>query len=203
MQPQVQSEQDKMVPIDTSGEAVEVTLEDKKVKTAEPEEKIEVQEEPPKEQAKDTKSKTLLDFGCGKGLQYTKYKHHEELGVMPALYDPAVPEYEKLPDGPFDGVYSTDVMEHIPKEQIPETFSKIFSRAEKFVFLAICTKPAIATLPSGENAHCTVEPIGFWVTMIERYAPKRVYTHVKTYGNCNNYSILNEDLYLEWYVEQF
>jgi hypothetical protein len=57
MQPQVQSEQDKMVPIDTSGEAVEVTLEDKKVKTAEPEEKIEVQEEPPKEQAKDTKSK--------------------------------------------------------------------------------------------------------------------------------------------------
>ena len=57
MQPQVQSEQDKMVPIDTSGEAVEVTLEDKKVKTAEPEEKIEVQEEQPKEQAKDTKSK--------------------------------------------------------------------------------------------------------------------------------------------------
>ena len=57
MQPQVQSEQDKMVPIDTSGEAVEVTLEDKKVKTAEPEEKIEVQEEEPKAEVKDTKSK--------------------------------------------------------------------------------------------------------------------------------------------------
>jgi len=57
MQPQVQSEQDKMVPIDTSGEAVEVTLEDKKVKTAEPEEKIEVQEEEPKTEVKDSKSK--------------------------------------------------------------------------------------------------------------------------------------------------
>ena len=57
MQPQVQSEQDKMVPIDTSGEAVEVTLEDKKVKTAEPEEKIEVQEEEPKAEVKETKSK--------------------------------------------------------------------------------------------------------------------------------------------------
>ena len=57
MQPQVQSEQDKMVPIDTSGEAVEVTLEDKKVKTAEPEEKIEVQEEESKAEVKDTKSK--------------------------------------------------------------------------------------------------------------------------------------------------
>ena len=57
MQPQVQSEQDKMVPIDTSGEAVEVTLEDKKVKTADPEENIEVQEEEPKAEVKNTKSK--------------------------------------------------------------------------------------------------------------------------------------------------
>ena len=121
---------------------------------------------------------------------------------MPSLYDPAVPEFEVLPEGPFDGIYSTDVMEHIPKEQLPETFNYIFSRAEKFVFLAICTKPAIAVLPSGENAHCTVEPIGFWTTMIEKYAPKRVYTHVKTYGNCNNYQILNEALYLEWYLYQ-
>ena len=152
---------------------------------------------------KDTKATTLLDYGCGKGLQYSKWKHHEELGIMPELYDPAVPEYETLPDGPFDGVYSTDVMEHIPKEHLPETFENIFSRAKRFVFLAICTKPAIAVLPNGENAHCTVESIGFWEKMIEKHSPKRVYTHLKTYGNCNNYSILNEDVYLDWYLEQF
>jgi hypothetical protein len=81
----------------------------------------------------DTKAE---DFGCGKGLQYTKFKYHEELGVMPTLYDPGVPEYDTLPEGIFDGVYSTDVMEHIPKEQIPETFETIFEKAEKFVFLA-------------------------------------------------------------------
>ena len=51
----------------------------------------------------DTKAETLLDYGCGKGLQYTKWKHHEDLGIMPTLYDPAVPEYENLPDGPFHG----------------------------------------------------------------------------------------------------
>ena len=50
-----------------------------------------------KDLVKDTKAESLLDFGCGKGLQYTKYNHHEELGIMPALYDPAVPEYENLP----------------------------------------------------------------------------------------------------------
>ena len=153
-----------------------------------------------KDLVQDTKAKTLLDYGCGKGLQYTKWKHHEEFGVMPALYDPAVPEYEQLPDGPFDGVYSTDVLEHISKEQIPETFDKLFSRADKFVFLSICTQPALTILPNGENAHCTVEPIEFWVTMIEKYSPKRVYTHIKTYGKCNSYHILNEDIYLEWYL---
>jgi hypothetical protein len=131
-------------------------------------------------------------------VKYTKFKYHEELGVMPTLYDPGVPEYDTLPEGIFDGVYSTDVMEHIPKEQIPETFETIFEKAEKFVFLAICTQPAIAILPNGENAHCTVEPI----SMIEKYAPKRVYTHIKTYGNCNSYEILNEELYLEWFLRQ-
>ena len=57
MQPQVQSEQDKMVPIDTSGEAVEVTLEDKKAKTKESEDNIEVKEEEPKVEVQEDKSK--------------------------------------------------------------------------------------------------------------------------------------------------
>ena len=148
----------------------------------------------------DTKSKTLLDYGCGKGLQYSEWKHHEEFGVMPALYDPAVPAFQKLPAGPFHGVYSTDVLEHIPKEQIPETFDMIFSKANKFVFLGIATAPADAILPNGENAHCTVEPIGWWETMVEKYAPKRVYTHIKTSGNCNSYSILNEELYMDFFL---
>ena len=149
----------------------------------------------------DTKSETLLDYGCGKGLQYTKWKHHEELGIeMPALYDPAVSAYETLPEGVFDGVISTDVLEHIPEEHLPKTFEEIFSRAKRFVFLAICTKPAIAVLPSGENAHCTLKPCSWWVEQIQPYS--KVYTHIKTYGNDNDYAILNEDIYLEWYLEE-
>ena len=82
----------------------------------------------------DTKSETLLDYGCGKGLQYSEWKHHEQLGVMPALYDPAVPAFQELPDGPFHGIYSTDVMEHIPKEQIPETLYNIYSEQNDLFF---------------------------------------------------------------------
>ena len=148
----------------------------------------------------DWNAESLLDFGCGKAEGYLEYKHHEHWGIMPSLYDPAIPEYQTLPEGTFDGVISFDVMEHIPKEQIPETFDQIFSRADKFVFLGIATSPAEAVLPNGDNAHCTVEPIGWWEEMVHKHAPKKVCTHIKTAGYCNNYSILNEDLYMEYFL---
>tara|TARA_S200000501_G_C20510399_1_gene606645 strand:+ start:85 stop:675 length:591 start_codon:yes stop_codon:yes gene_type:complete len=148
----------------------------------------------------DWNAESLLDFGCGKAEGYLEYKHHEHWGIMPSLYDPAIPEYQNIPEGTFDGVISFDVMEHIPKEQIPETFDQIFSRADKFVFLGIATSPAKAVLPNGDNAHCTVEPIGWWEEMVHKHAPKKVCTHIKTAGHCNNYSILNEDLYMEYFL---
>ena len=149
----------------------------------------------------DTKSESLLDFGCGKAEGYLEYNHHEHWGdIMPALYDPAISKYETLPEGTFDGVMSFDVLEHIPEIQIPETIYQITKVANKFVFLGIATAPADAILPNGDNAHCTVEPIGWWESMIKKYAPKRVYTHIKTSGNCNNYSILNEELYMDFFL---
>jgi len=36
---------------------------------------------------------------------------------------------------------------------------------------------------------------------VELYAPKDVYTHIKTYGDSNGYVILHEELYLEWMLE--
>jgi len=148
----------------------------------------------------DWNAESLLDFGCGKAEGYLEYNHHEHWGILPSLYDPAILEYQTLPEGTFDGVISFDVMEHIPKEQIPETFDQIFSRADKFVFLGIATSPAKAVLPNGDNAHCTVEPIGWWEEMVHKHAPKKICTHIKTAGYCNNYSILNEDLYMEYFL---
>lgn len=148
---------------------------------------------------KDTKAQTLLDYGCGKA---EIYEVNDWGWPKPALYDPAIPKYDKLPEGPFHGIISTDVMEHIPKEQLPEIFDNIYTRAERFVYLGICTRPAKTVLSNGENAHCTIEPIGFWTTMVKKYAPKEVYTHIKTYGECNNYEILYEENYLNWMLEQ-
>ena len=87
----------------------------------------------------------------------------------------------------FDGIYSYDTIEKLPKEQLPEILGNIYSNSDRFVYLGISTNGG-------------VEPIGWWKTMIEKYAPRKVYTHIKTYGNCNSYEILWEDQYLEWYI---
>jgi len=87
----------------------------------------------------------------------------------------------------FDGIYTYETLEKLPKEQLPEILGNIYSNSERFVYLGISTNGG-------------VEPIGWWKTMIEKFAPRKVYTHIKTYGNCNNYEILWEDEYLEWYI---
>ena len=145
---------------------------------------------------RDTKSKTILDYGCGKADGYFKYNHHKHWGIMPELYDPAVTQFSKLPDGPFDGVICFDVLEHIPEEEIPQTLIDIFDRAKKFVFLGIDTSPAQAVLSNGENAHCTLKSLKWWINMVNEHE-KKVYTHVMTNGQDSGYEILNDELYLE------
>jgi len=90
-------------------------------------------------------------------------------------------------EGKFDGICICDTIETLPKEQLPEVLNEIYTKSERFVYLGISTKN-------------DVEPIGWWKTIIKKYAPIKVYTHIKTYGNCNNYEILWEDEYLEWYI---
>jgi len=134
-----------------------------------------------------TQATTLLDYGCGKGKQWT----NNILPVTPTLYDPAVPEHENKPNGQFDGVISTDVMEHIPEEQIPQVFQEISQYATRFVFLAIATDPAIAVLPNGENAHCTLKPLEWWVDTWKEHTTNRdLQVHIKTYGQYKGYQIV-------------
>ena len=133
----------------------------------------------------ETNSHTVLDYGCGKGNQYIE-SHLNILFHIPDdnifMYDPGFDEHKKLPDRKFDGVISTDVMEHIPEEELPESLELIFSKATKFVYLAICTSPSMATLPNGENAHCTLEDIDWWKEIVNRYRPTDILTHIRTYN---------------------
>jgi hypothetical protein len=112
-------------------------------------------------------AETLLDYGCGKGLQYSGWKFHERWGVAaPTLYDPGVPGIDQKPSGTFDGVICTDVMEHIPEPHVSGALSEIVSYARKFAFLCIFTNPSRKLLPDGRNAHITIHEPDWWLDTI-------------------------------------
>jgi hypothetical protein len=136
-----------------------------------------------------TGAKTVLDYGCGKGLQYTwqdlKFKDGSTAKNMQTYwgvdqircYDPAVPKFMALPNGKFDGVVSTDVLEHVPTDDVDWILNEIFAYADKFVFLNIACHMAKAILPDGNNAHTTAKPVAWWKPKIE--AVSALYPHVK------------------------
>ena len=119
--------------------------------------------------------KTVLDYGCGKARYHTEgFEAKLEAGSAKmtakdfwgvesvSLYDPGYAPYSSLPQGTFDAVISTDVMEHLPESDVPWVLGEIFSFARKLVFVNVASYPAVKTLPDGTNAHCTVQPTAWW-----------------------------------------
>lgn len=115
------------------------------------------------------KPKTVLDYGCGKavliGQLEQKYPDIRFYG-----YDPAIPERSALPINKADLVINTDVLEHIPEEQLPSVIQEISQISDK-VFFGIHHALAYTLLPNGENAHCTVKPIFWYYHLFEKYFP--------------------------------
>lgn len=108
-------------------------------------------------------ARTLLDYGCGKGQQYTyKGVHNLWGGIMPTLYDPAVKEYERKPVGHFDGVICTDVLEHIPIEELDDVIADLAGYARIWCFASIYCAPATKNLPDGRNVHVTIRKPAWW-----------------------------------------
>jgi len=119
-------------------------------------------------------SKTLLDYGAGKGLAYKqkplKLPNGEQAESLQAhwgldsitCYDPGYEPFSKLPQGKFDAVICTDVLEHIPEEDLDWVLGEVFDYAKRFVFLTVACYPAKKHLPNGENTHITLQKPDWW-----------------------------------------
>ena len=128
-------------------------------------------------------AKTLLDYGCGKAMAYNnevvvaKQQSYPSIAHFWAiekatLYDPAYAPYIQLPTGTFDAVISTDVLEHCPEGDVPWILEEIFGYANMFVFANVACYRAQAHLPTGENAHCTLKDLLWWIASIHRVSVK-------------------------------
>ncbi len=134
--------------------------------------------------ARRTGAKSMLDYGSGKGMLYKQRNLALASGeIIPsvagylgveriACFDPGVPEYSTLPSEKFDGVVSTDVLEHCPEEDIPWIVGEMFGAAKKFVFANVASYPAEKTLPNGENAHCTQRPPAWWDKLLREISAR-------------------------------
>lgn len=120
-----------------------------------------------------TGARTLLDYGAGKAEGYRRVRDTVPESPMRHFpqwpdvdircYDPGVAEFSVLEDGDrFDGVISTDVVEHLSPLDVPWILDEMFSRAGKFVFVVAACYPAMKILPDGRNAHTVQESEAWW-----------------------------------------
>ena len=131
-----------------------------------------------------TGAKTVLDYGSGKGTQYRPQKivvdgQHVADGIAEywdvevECYDPGYGPYSALPQGKFDAVVSTDVLEHCPEDDLSWILDEIIGYARRVVYLNVACFPARKSLPNGENAHITVRSPDWWEEKIRARIAQR------------------------------
>ncbi len=133
---------------------------------------------------KQTGSQTVLDYGSGAGHQYSKvgvrldgsFFIHRRLfrywGVKVTCFDPAIPHFADPPQKRFDGVISTDVLEHIHEADLPWILEEMFQKAKYFLFVNVSASLAYHKLPNGANAHVTVKDDDWWRALFLRISLK-------------------------------
>ena len=145
---------------------------------------------------KENNCKTLLDYGCGKAIPYSK-KECKSIGLKKPvqelcnldsfdLYDPAYPKYNKLSKKKYDIVVCTDVMEHIAEQDIDWVLKDILSHSKKTVFLNISCQPALKHFKEGkfkgQNVHVSVFHGTWWSDKVKNIWNK--FKHLKIYMVC-------------------
>ncbi|MBP02478.1 MAG: hypothetical protein CMM25_06690 [Rhodospirillaceae bacterium] len=138
-----------------------------------------------------TGSGSVLDYGSGKGLQYQSEVRTAEGLLAPSIgslwgvdditcFDPGVKGSSVLPNKPFDAVIATDVLEHVPEDDIFWVVDELFSFSKKFVFASIPCYRAAATLPDGRNAHITIRSPLWWLGVFQSARARRPNVHFST-----------------------
>lgn len=105
------------------------------------------------------RAKSVLDYGAGRSELV--YKVRSSALQVRDRYDPAIPESSKLPLQRYDVVVCTDVLEHLDQNEIDAVLGHIRQLSDNAVFV-VSTGVAKTVLPSGENAHATVQNADWW-----------------------------------------
>ncbi|MGH6912226.1 MAG: ELM1/GtrOC1 family putative glycosyltransferase, partial [Geminicoccales bacterium] len=82
------------------------------------------------------------------------------------LADPA----HRWPDQPAGAVLATNLLDHVPGEDLPWLLDELFSRARSWIYLAVAAEPPTLNAEQGGDAHCGRRTADWWRTRIAEAA---------------------------------
>jgi SAM-dependent methyltransferase len=77
------------------------------------------------------------------------------------------------PDGKYELVTSTEVLEHIPEDQIKVVLQELARISSKYIVLLVAMFPEGTTHDPGDTTHVTFHPREWWVEQVENLGLKR------------------------------
>ena len=104
----------------------------------------------------------LLDYGAGKGRLGATLKQHIKRPLTIHHYDPAIPEWSKLP-APCGFVACVDVLEHIEPALLDNVLDDLKRVTQGVGVFTVHTGPAVKILSDGRNAHLIQQPPAWWL----------------------------------------
>jgi hypothetical protein len=147
--------------------------------------------------------RSILNFGCGNPDAFFKHKFidrkttviedaveknpiwdsiYDFLGrPYVKMYDPGIEALNTYPDFPSEMVVCTDVLEHIPEQDIPWFLDELLKLTTKVLHVSIHLGPAVTILPDGRNAHVCIKPREWWLWKLQQAQDRaRHYVRVST-----------------------
>lgn len=123
---------------------------------------------------------SVLDFGCGQGIQLRKAMDDTSESIFDViglyvqcwwLYDPAIERYSEPPNTLFDVIVCSEVMEHIPEESVDEVLleQKQYLKDDGLICLTIAALESFNSFEDGENLHCTIMPVSWWEEKLKNH----------------------------------
>ena len=107
--------------------------------------------------------RTALDFGCGKGLQYSEQQLDKQLGIEVTQYDPCIHGLHAWPVGKWDMVWALDCLPMVARQDLPWLYENLrqWSRHAILVGVQLGRPPKL----SKQKAYAAVDVSKQWQDM--------------------------------------
>lgn len=122
---------------------------------------------------KEYKPISVLDYGCGRSPLIDMIA--EQVPIKPFRYDPVFEEFSSLPNEKMDFLICTDVLQHVPLNDLHNVLTEISSISSNCYFHIKCTDHP-TNFPNGKPTNCTVYPKEWWKEKLSEYFSSAEYT---------------------------